>query len=191
MKRMWWNWSLQLNASSFPASCIASKFDNTPASQAAVQWKRHFKVRVRKSKVTQSSLAFLGLKYQQKCQFKREVQFFDNKRARQGGYSLSWSLHCAFALWNEQNGNCTISAALDTQSVNRRRGLQRPPNSRLTVILAIWPLSLNPGCHPDLVVVLAPGFLPMLLIEGVMLFCTTAQDLTLVWVVIEHHAAIC
>lgn len=53
-KRMWWTRSLQLNTWSFPASCVTSEVDSTPGSQAAVQWKRHFKVR--KSKVTQSSV---------------------------------------------------------------------------------------------------------------------------------------
>lgn len=37
----------------------------------------------------------------------------------------------------------------------------------------------------------APGFLPMLLIEGVMLFCTTGEDLSLVQAAIERPHAIC
>lgn len=81
---------------SFPVSCITSKVDNRPACQAAVQWKWHFKVSVRKSEVTSSSVwLFSGWNINTSANLSQSCIFLTRRTLTREDISWAGAFSCA------------------------------------------------------------------------------------------------
>lgn len=117
---MCYHWDFQLSTYiKFFVSCNTFKVDNRPASPAAVQWKWHFKVSVRKSEVTYSSVwLFSGWNINTSANLSESCNFLTRRELTREDKFWAGAFSCASLSEMNRMEMEVIPAILDKRLVN-------------------------------------------------------------------------